>query len=87
MDASTYPNVFRRWEWISTWWKWFGKGRELYVLTLTRGSGLVGVAPLCLARTRLGGRKLAWIGAGGPTYPNTLARSSTGILLVGWSRP
>jgi CelD/BcsL family acetyltransferase involved in cellulose biosynthesis len=72
VDESTYPNVFRRWEWISTWWKWFGKGRKLYVLTLTRGSELVCVAPLYLARTRLGGRRLAWIGDGGPTCPEYL---------------
>ena len=72
VDQSTYPNVFRRREWISTWWKWFGKGRRLYVLKLTRGTELVGVAPLYLVRTRLGGRRLAWIGAGGPTYPEYL---------------
>jgi CelD/BcsL family acetyltransferase involved in cellulose biosynthesis len=72
VDHSSYPNVFRRWEWISTWWKWFGKGRELYLIKLTRGPELVGLVPLYSARTRFGGRKLAWIGDGGPTYPEYL---------------
>ncbi len=72
VDASTYPNVFRRWEWVTTWWKWFGKGRELYLLRLTLGQKLVGIAPLCVARARLGGTKLAWIGEGGPTCPEYL---------------
>ena len=72
MDVSTYPNVFRRWEWISTWWKWFGKGRDLYLIRVTRGAELVGLAPLYTTRARFAGRRLAWIGAGGPTYPEYL---------------
>ena len=72
VDASTYPNVFRRWEWVTTWWKWFGENRQLYVLRLTCGPELVGIAPLYVARTRLGSRRLAWVGAGGPTCPEYL---------------
>ncbi len=72
VDVSTYPNVFRRWEWVNTWWKWFGANRELQVLRLTRGQQLIGIAPLYAARIPFGGRRLAWVGAGGPTCPEYL---------------
>ena len=64
--------MFRRWEWLSVWWKWFGKNRELHLLSLTRGRELVGILPLYVSRTRFGGRKLSWIGVGGPTCPEYL---------------
>jgi len=72
VDASSYPNVFRRWEWISTWWKWFGANRELNILLVSHGSELVGIAPLYIERGRFGGRKIEWIGFGGPTCPEYL---------------
>jgi CelD/BcsL family acetyltransferase involved in cellulose biosynthesis len=74
VDNSTYPNVFRRWEWISTWWKWFGEGRELSVAVIRDGEDLVGIAPWYLTRKSnpLSGRELRFIGSGGPTYPEYL---------------
>ncbi len=76
VDASVYPNVFLRWEWISTWWRWFGANRRLHIVTASDGDALVGVLPLYesaaglpyVARTR----KLSFIGAGGPTCPEYL---------------
>jgi CelD/BcsL family acetyltransferase involved in cellulose biosynthesis len=72
VDVSTYPNVFRRWEWQNLWWKWFGNGCQPYVLSLSRGGELVGIVPLYASPTRFGKRKLTWIGAGGPTFPEYL---------------
>jgi CelD/BcsL family acetyltransferase involved in cellulose biosynthesis len=72
VDISSFPNVFRRWEWLSTWWKWFGRNRELHLLRLMRGPRLVGIVPMYLARNRLGAKILSWIGFGGPTCPEYL---------------
>jgi CelD/BcsL family acetyltransferase involved in cellulose biosynthesis len=72
VDASTYPNVFRRWEWQNLWWKWFGNGCQPYVLGLSQGAELVGIVPLYAGPSRFGKRRLTWIGAGGPTFPEYL---------------
>jgi CelD/BcsL family acetyltransferase involved in cellulose biosynthesis len=76
VDVSAYPNVFLRWEWITSWWKWFGEGRQLYLIVVLDASEIVGIVPLYLATASCGyafrGRKLAFIGAGGPTCPEYL---------------
>lgn len=39
--------LFLSWEWIRTWWAYFGKGRELWLLTARDNQGkLLGIAPL-----------------------------------------
>jgi len=76
LDATAYPCVFRRHEWLSIWWKWFGEGRKLHVIQILSGSNLVGVLPLYQARRggrfSLRPRKLTLIGTGGPTFPEYL---------------
>ncbi len=72
VDASTYPNVFRRWEWVNKWWNWFGGNRHLYLRIVMRGSELLGIVPMYRTVTRLGVKTLNWIGAGGPTFPEYL---------------
>jgi len=75
VDASVYPNVFLRWEWVNAWWKWFGDGRRLQLVVVRNGPDLVGIVPLYVARPGgLGVRPktLAFIGAGGPTCPEYL---------------
>ncbi len=43
------PNyVFMTWQWLSTWWSHFGRGRELFVLAVRDGSELIGIVPLAL---------------------------------------
>jgi CelD/BcsL family acetyltransferase involved in cellulose biosynthesis len=41
-------NVFLTWEWMSTWWSCFSKGRQLWILTARKSDDgqLVGLAPL-----------------------------------------
>ncbi len=51
------PNyVFMTWPWLSTWWRHFGRGRELFVLVVRDKRQLVGILPLALSvhRGRLG---------------------------------
>lgn len=51
--ASCKPLPFLSHEWLSSWWRTFGSGRKLLIITVREGSRLVGIAPLCIARTGL----------------------------------
>jgi len=76
VDASVYPNVFLRWEWVHTWWKWFGGRRELRVIRVTKGSELVAIVPLYVLAdrsvVRFRPRTWSFLGFGGPTCPEYL---------------
>ncbi len=53
-----YPlaSTFSSWEWLSCWWKAFGKDRSLLVIALIDSSSrLLGLAPLSLSRERFAG--------------------------------
>ena len=74
--------VFLTWEWIRTWWLYFGHDRELWPVTARERQGsLVGLAPLMREAHRKGGVKLrtiAFIGTGivFPVHLNILAHTS-----------
>lgn len=60
--------IFLTWEWLSTWWEAFGRGKQLYVLTFREGSNLVGVLPCYLHKRPLRPfgkiRELRFLGTG-----------------------
>jgi CelD/BcsL family acetyltransferase involved in cellulose biosynthesis len=74
VDNSVYPNVFLRWEWVSTWWKWFGQKRSLNVVVIRDDNNVVGIVPWYIVQKTMGfaGRMLKYIGSGGLTYPEYL---------------
>jgi CelD/BcsL family acetyltransferase involved in cellulose biosynthesis len=39
-------SVFSTWEWLSTWWKHFGKAKRLLVLLVEEDNKIIGIAPL-----------------------------------------
>ena len=42
-------NVFSTWEWVSTWWRYFGEGHELRLVACRDGNGrLLAILPLYL---------------------------------------
>ena len=58
--------VYQSFEWITSWWRCFGRRRRLAVLLLFERGALTGVAPLQIARKRINGwpeRVLSFIGA------------------------
>jgi CelD/BcsL family acetyltransferase involved in cellulose biosynthesis len=72
--AESSRNVFLTWEWISTWWRYFGNGRPLRV-SLCSGADdtAVGIVPLYEA-TRIPVKLLRFLGHGasdelGPVCP------------------
>ncbi|MBN2604109.1 MAG: hypothetical protein JXA91_08265 [Candidatus Thermoplasmatota archaeon] len=71
--------IFSTWEWVSTWWKYFGKERDLRILLAKEKEHLIGIAPLMLSRypflynrTKL--RKIEFIGRGNADYNQFLFR-------------
>lgn len=56
---------FRSWEWLSTWWEYYGAERELFVLAAHDDTGaLRGLLPLYRERTAARGRVLQLLGSG-----------------------
>lgn len=57
---------FRRWEWIDSWWRHYGRsGAKPYVLTVRNADGeLVGVLPAYVSNKPLTGRVLRFMGSG-----------------------
>jgi CelD/BcsL family acetyltransferase involved in cellulose biosynthesis len=49
LDASPNKNIFLTFEWISTWWKYFGHGKRLFVLLAKNNGKLIGIAPLMIS--------------------------------------
>ena len=61
-------SLFLSWEWVSTWWRHYGPGKELWVLVAWDASGrLAGIAPWMLVSGHLGPlrvRRIAFLGSG-----------------------
>jgi CelD/BcsL family acetyltransferase involved in cellulose biosynthesis len=87
LEASRANSVFLTWEWVSTWWRVYGAGHQLYVMVARAGSGeLVGVAPLQLVSRRVFGmsawRTVTFIGSGGDVTPEYLDF----VVRAGWEQ-
>ena len=77
--AVTESSPFLSWEWLSSWYKWFGAGRTPFILKATRENRLIGLLPLCLQEKKVLGmrlRRLAFIGedVGGADYLDLIAQ-------------
>jgi len=49
-------SIFQTFEWNYIWWKHFGKGKELHILTLKNGTDLLGILPLFVDTISVFGR-------------------------------
>ncbi|NWF86642.1 GNAT family N-acetyltransferase [Candidatus Bathyarchaeota archaeon] len=67
-------NIFLTWEWLSTWWKHFGKEKKNLVLLVMDENEVVGIAPLMLSKYKLPGfgsiKKVEFIGSRQSDYNN-----------------
>ena len=70
LKKSSANNIILTWEWISTWWSYFGKDSKLYLLVArsTESKKLIGIAPLHIHTRKIKKRlfplhTLAFIGA------------------------
>jgi len=73
---SSMPNIFLTWEWITTWWKWFGQGKPLRIITVRDGSKIIGILPVYIGELSLFPliklKAVLLVGDGGPLYPEFL---------------
>jgi hypothetical protein len=51
--ADSDASVFSSWEWLFPWWKYFGKGRDFFILVLFSGKLPVAIFPHYISRHRL----------------------------------
>jgi hypothetical protein len=52
LHSRSYANdVTLSWEWVSTWWRVFGDGRSLSLLTAWEADDLVEIAPFAIRNT------------------------------------
>lgn len=56
---SSFPNFFSTFEWVSSWWEIFGKGKNEWIWGFYHQGKLLGIAPLFLS-----GRTLSFLGTG-----------------------
>jgi CelD/BcsL family acetyltransferase involved in cellulose biosynthesis len=79
--AESGCSPFSSWEWLSTWFRWFGSGDSPFIVKTYRDDKLIGILPLiCQARNAIGMRvrRLAFAGEGpgGADHLDLIARSS-----------
>jgi CelD/BcsL family acetyltransferase involved in cellulose biosynthesis len=77
LQTAIHNSIFATPEWAETWWRSFGDGRELCLLTLREGNELVGIVPLFIERD--GQRRLVrFLGGVDVTdYEDIIARPGT----------
>jgi CelD/BcsL family acetyltransferase involved in cellulose biosynthesis len=59
------PNPFLTWGWSSSWWRHFGKGKQLEILSVRENGELIGIAPFYRETVRMIGipfRRLGFLG-------------------------
>lgn len=74
-EAAAEASPFTAWAWQFEWWRVYGAGRRLHILTARREGELCGVLPLYVeTQNALGlrARVARLIGTGGDTYPDDL---------------
>jgi CelD/BcsL family acetyltransferase involved in cellulose biosynthesis len=65
---------FQSWEWLYSWWEFYGEDYGLRLVTVRSEGLLVGIVPLMLKR-RWGFGRLLFVGTGITDYLDVLARS------------
>jgi CelD/BcsL family acetyltransferase involved in cellulose biosynthesis len=73
-------NFFSTWEWLSTWWKYYGEKRRLLILLAEEGDEIIGIAPFMYSvesmfGLRLG--KIAFIGTPHSDYSDIISAGRT----------
>ena len=56
LKKSKSDTIFLTWDWLYTWWEYFSGNKQLFILTVhDENENLVGIAPLCMDKKKLGG--------------------------------
>lgn len=65
-------NIFLEYDWLFTWWKYFGASHELFILVAYQENRIIGIAPLMKVR-RIGFMCLEFIGSALSDFEGVLA--------------
>lgn len=77
LESSPSDTVFLTWEWLHSWWKHLSAGTKLHVISISRGSRILAIAPfVSRGPSLLGAPRLSFIGTGrvGSDYLDILVR-------------
>ncbi|MCJ7523041.1 MAG: hypothetical protein MUP21_12620, partial [Dehalococcoidia bacterium] len=47
-------SIYLTHEWLSTWWKYFGKGKKLNILLVEKARRVIGIVPLMRTEYKIG---------------------------------
>ncbi len=69
LQNSSSNTIFLTWEWMHTWWKYYGHGKSLFIITVRDDDGrLIGLAPLCIKKVSFHGlaslKAITFLGTG-----------------------
>ena len=54
LEQCSDNNIFLAWEWLFTWWQYFGNDKKLRILLIKEGNNIIGIAPFMLTTYREG---------------------------------
>jgi peptidoglycan/xylan/chitin deacetylase (PgdA/CDA1 family)/CelD/BcsL family acetyltransferase involved in cellulose biosynthesis len=79
LEQSCSGTIFLTWEWCEAWWKAYGGGRSLFVLSAWEGTELVGIAPFYVDAARRWQKEWAYLrvlgdGSGDADYLDCFAK-------------
>jgi len=80
--GSADTTVFQTYEWLESWWRAFGKRRQLFLITAWSRESLVAIAPLMIERHR-GLRYLEFVGSPNADYQHFILGSQPEAVLKG----
>ncbi len=72
-DSSTVATIFQTWEWTSTWWRHFGKGKRLWALRFVENGETVGYCALFFPARPMLVRTARFVGTGVSDYLDLIA--------------
>ena len=72
LKKNRYDNVHLTYEWLKTWWDFYGEGKDLFILLVKKDSEVVGIAPLMISSLKIFPgielRRVEFIGTGLSDY-------------------
>ncbi|MDO8603546.1 MAG: GNAT family N-acetyltransferase [Candidatus Omnitrophota bacterium] len=76
LEESSFNTFYLTFEWLATWWEYFGQGHKLFVILIRDSGKLIAAAPIMIKNSRFGNftknRKLQFIATGVSDYMDFL---------------